>query len=472
MESYSHILDMDDHVDKRRRVESNDEFDFDNFDFDADLSFLEGYSGHCGREVHAEGDFVCRDHSGDSVCCTANGTGCSFSTISEVGSLGNVRLQVGSPEGVSGVVEGFGDGEDFSLGSRGDELLLQANVDGAVQVNVDDCFAELGDDVPNTGAGNFRLQGICFHFTYRSHIRPESIFALFGGKHKFKWYSIVHEVGHAGTDYEHTHVYVRFHSKICYRGPRCCDIDGIHPHIKRVETKVHEGRLFHLYHRGIKGKETIPPVGIWQSEEGPPDPSLSTNRDRMAEMLHRGSLLDAAVGFGIEIRTIGDLKALREERVPAPPAESNYQRDDFNLRIVWSHSFRGQVFDTCSVLLWGGAGLGKTECAISHFERPLLVRSLDQARDYHEARYDGIVFDDVSLVHLSAEERIHLVDYTQPSVIKARYSNGYIGKGVKRIFTTNKTPEEFFRIGTQMTDEQFEAIKRRVKFIHVITPTF
>lgn len=459
----------DSHIDKRPRLDFDDEFSF------SGLSFLDGESPHGDWPVHDVGDRSCSDHSGHQGSSRESSRHCPFGSLSpgrEMGSMGDDWLQDGSATCFSSVSFGSFLGDVDVSNSPGIGLLPDTGVEGALPIDADNYLGELGDDVPNTEARDFRLQGKCFHFTYRGFILPESIFTLFGGVSKFQWYSIVHETGHSGTEYEHTHVYCRFHSKINKRGPRCCDIDGVHPHIKFVKSKLHEGRIYHLYHRGYKGDKCYPPVAIWQSKEGPADPSLSTNRDRMLELIHRGSLLDAALGFGVEIRSISDIKAIREEKKPAEPAEANFPKEAFTLQINWSHSFRGKLFDTCCVLLYGGAGLGKTECAIAHFERCLLVRSLDQARDFNELRYDGIVFDDCSLVHLSAEERIHLADYTQPSVIKARYSNGYIPKNIKRIFTTNKTPEEYWRLGTNMTDEQYEGIRRRVKFIHVVTSTY
>lgn len=394
-------------------------------------------------------------------CCDL-GTVCDLS-VSTLGSFSFILSQQGS---------GFDGRSQPNL--NGDGLLPQAGVGGEVPADECDELAQFGDVLQNTTAGNFRFQGTVFHLTYRGHHTPDRLFKLFSGESRFKWYSIVHEIGtHKGEGseaYAHTHFYGHLHDRISRQGARCFDIEGadghlVHPFIQKITSKVHEGRLYHVYHRKA-------PIQIWQSKEGPPDPALSSGKDRIESLLHGGSLLDAVLGFGAEIKSVSDINLLRNERKPAEPATSRYPLDTFNFHICWSHSYNGKIFDTCSVFLYGGAGLGKTECAIAHFERPLLVRGLDACRDFNPIRYDGIVFDDCAIGHLSAEYRIHLADFTQRTSVHCRFKDAEIPPFVKRIFTSNKTPEEYWRGGTHMTDDQYEGIKRRVKFIHIRSSTY
>lgn len=353
-------------------------------------------------------------------------------------------------------------------GGGGGSLLPHTPVDGEIQGDAVDDLGEFGDVLPDTDSANFRFQGKCFHLTYRGHLDRNAIFAIFGGEHMFKYWSCVHERGthkrEGGEPYDHTHFFGLLGARITRQGARCFDVAGIHPYIQKVSSKIHQGRLYWLYHR----KD---PIALWQSKEAPQDPTLLLDKERKRAAIFQGSLLDAAEQLQIEIRNFGDLKAIREERVPAAPAESNYPADSFNYALTWMHSYHGRVFETACVYLYGGAGLGKTEFALSQFKRPLLVRSLDQARDYHPERYDGLVFDDANIHHLKAEAKIHLADYSHPAVIQCRFMNANIGKGVRRIFTSNKSPEDFWR-GPDMTLEQFEAIKRRVKFVHICNSLF
>jgi Holliday junction resolvasome RuvABC ATP-dependent DNA helicase subunit len=131
-------------------------------------------------------------------------------------------------------------------------------------------------------------------------------------------------------------------------------------------------------------------------------------------------LFDSANALGIEIKSISDLKAIREERERTPASYSEYDASDFILSFDWFTSFGGRRVSVDAVFLYGGSGLGKTEFAVSRFGQfrsdgsrelgCLLVRRLDQAKDYSPVHYSGVVFDDVDLSNCSAEEKIHMLD--------------------------------------------------------------
>ncbi len=89
-----------------------------------------------------------------------------------------------------------------------------------------------------------------------------------------------------------------------------------------------------------------------------------------------------------------------------------------------------------SIILWGDAGIGKTEFAKAHFNNPLFVTHMDQLGDLQE-EHDGIIFDDMSFLHLPRETQIHLVDQDNPRAIHIRYTTAMIPAGTKKIFTTN-----------------------------------
>jgi len=432
--------------------------------------------GETGLPDVDQGNLVCSSDPGDSECdrseasrTSLSGTLCGFFDLESVPSVGS-----DSPKSVfswtSGALLCCGRGQSGSslADSERDGLVETTGACEGIQRDAVDDLGEFGDALPNTDSASFRLQGKSFHLTYRGHLGLDDCLAVWGGAGKCEFYSVCHEIGTHGKEeeaYPHTHVFVRLLKRVDKRGARCCDIGGVHPHIQKVSHKSHEERLYWLYHR--KGN-----VGLWQSSKAPKDPTLYQDVAKLSERINTGSLLEACVRLGIEISSVTDVDRIRKERVPPEPARSEFSRDEFTLQLNWSHQWGGRIFDTCCIYLWGASGLGKTECAVAHFERGLLVRSLDQSRDFHATRYDGIIFDDSSLSHLSAEERIHLADYNYDAVIRARYSNGLLPAGTKRVFTSNKTPEDYWRGGTHMTDEQWEGIKRRVKFIHVIGKTY
>lgn len=337
-------------------------------------------------------------------------------------------------------------------------------------VHSSDDYRDIGDILPTGDVRNFRIQGKSFHLTYRGFINHEQCLGLLGGTDKLQYWSVVWELGSHGDSpeqpYEHTHFFFRTRSRLDRTGSRTFDIGDTHPHVQKVSGEIHEGRIYHQYHKKA-------PVQLWQSAASPSDPSLLNDRKKLRETIQRGTLLDACMSLGIAVQTVSDVRAIREERVPPEPAISRYEESDFLLKVNWMTTFEGHLHEVDTILMYGPSGLGKTERAVSLFKRPLLVRSLDSARDYHPDRYDGIVFDDVNLSSLSPEEKIHLVDSSYAGVVRCRYSNGIIPPGTKRIFTTNRSPTSFFSSGPSvMEEEQLRAVFRRIKIIHVASHTF
>lgn len=84
------------------------------------------------------------------------------------------------------------------------------------------------------------------------------------------------------------------------------------------------------------------------------------------------------------------------------------------------------------------------------------------------------MFDDCSLADFTAEQKIAISDTAYGGRVKCRYSDGILPPGTKRIFTSNLTPEEYWRTCKfgSMPDQQWEGLKRRVKFIHIVGPTW
>lgn len=112
-----------------------------------------------------------------------------------------------------------------------------------------------------------------------------------------------------------------------------------------------------------------------------------------------------------------------------------------------------------AVLFWGPSGHGKTQFALAHFKRPLLVRHIDNLKKLTE-KNDGVVFDDMSFKHIPAEAVIHMLDMEEEATVHCRYQVGVIPRQLPRIFTHN-TPNPFFNLAT--TDkEQVKAIERRI----------
>nr|WAE42541.1 MAG: replication associated protein [Cressdnaviricota sp.] len=115
--------------------------------------------------------------------------------------------------------------------------------------------------------------------------------------------------------------------------------------------------------------------------------------------------------------------------------------------------------DVKSLVLHGKAGTGKTEYAKQHFKNPLLISDINGLKLFKPKEHDGIIFDDMSFLHIPKEIQIHIVDYDNPRDIKILYGTIRIPKNVKKIFTTNNYDGRIFEIDNP-------AISRRIKIVN------
>lgn len=112
-----------------------------------------------------------------------------------------------------------------------------------------------------------------------------------------------------------------------------------------------------------------------------------------------------------------------------------------------------------SLILWGDAGIGKTEYAKYLLPNALFVSHMDDLRLY-SAEYDGIIFDDMCFLHMPRTAQIHLVDIDNIRSIHIRYRTAVLPAHTKRIFLTNERHGAIFNISDP-------AINRRVEIIHL-----
>lgn len=112
-----------------------------------------------------------------------------------------------------------------------------------------------------------------------------------------------------------------------------------------------------------------------------------------------------------------------------------------------------------SLILWGTAGIGKTEYAKYLLPQALFVSHLDDLGAFNED-YDGIIFDDMAFNHLPRTSQIHLVDMDNDRSIHIRYKVATIPAHTKKIFLTNESMGFIFDLNDQ-------AIQRRVEVFHL-----
>lgn len=115
------------------------------------------------------------------------------------------------------------------------------------------------------------------------------------------------------------------------------------------------------------------------------------------------------------------------------------------------------------IVLWGDTGLGKSEYALAHFDKPLVVRRRDDLKraSYH----DGIIFDDMAFDDWTPEDAIALLSQDKPRSLPARFHDAFVEADIPIIFTTNKRPKQLFPRSPLAF--QRRAIKRRYTAIKV-----
>lgn len=297
----------------------------------------------------------------------------------------------------------------------------------------------------------FRLQSNAVHLTYAGHLDHESIQAVLRVNGPVTWWSIVHETSDASNAYDHTHAACGYSKRLSIRNCNAFDVtsaDGsrVHANVQPVSTSVHAVRIYEDYH-------TKAPVHLTQSELGPGQQRRLIDRIQGAK-----SLLEACEILGIEPKTVGDIKNLRSDKPTPDDCPKPYQSTVWTLPLP--SEFR-------AIFIHGPTGTGKTQWAIHCFQNPLLVRSMDDLRGYNPKIHDGIVFDDMSFLHLPRTAIIHLVDWDLPSSIHCRYTNALIPAHTPKIFTSNLPFHEVFPY------DNTNAIDRRfTKKIRVSGPTY
>lgn len=137
---------------------------------------------------------------------------------------------------------------------------------------------------------------------------------------------------------------------------------------------------------------------------------------------------------------------------------SKHSMDDF---------LRGPLPLNLPTLLYGPSNTGKTQFALAHFQKPLLVSHIDDLKMFNN--HDGIVFDDISFLHWPPTSVIHLLDQDCPRSINVKYGTTVIPANTKKIFTFN-LPNPFYT--EQCPEYQQDAINRRYEGVNIINKLY
>lgn len=115
------------------------------------------------------------------------------------------------------------------------------------------------------------------------------------------------------------------------------------------------------------------------------------------------------------------------------------------------------------VLFCGPTNIGKTQFAISHFQRPLVCSHIDNLKQLSPDN-DGIIFDDMNFNHWPANNVIHLLDSDIDRSLHVRWGTVTIPANTKKIFTYNSDNPFYLDTVKQETKDAIERRLNRINF--------
>lgn len=252
----------------------------------------------------------------------------------------------------------------------------------------------------------------------------------------------------------HTHACVKCPKKVDVKNADFFDYKGHHPNIRPPMTEQH-WRNQVQYMR----KEDPEPYGTLEV-------TLTAEEKFEAAtqyVMNCGALRDI-YRPGEHLRTISSKVTFFENlwKNQAKKKTTTAKYTEFNRPKIdnWTRSW----------LIYGDSGTGKTQYALSHFEKPLFVTHMDKLKEFDPNLHDGIVFDDISFSHLPVDAIIHILDIDNDRTIHCRFTTAEIPANTKKLFVHNR--RDIFKSSHLMTEEQEDAIDRRLYVVHINAPLF
>jgi hypothetical protein len=269
----------------------------------------------------------------------------------------------------------------------------------------------------------------------------------------------------------HKHYYLHYRNPINHRDARFCqlfDMTGaggrvLHPHIQGVGHSKADRTKVIYYTQKDKLYIASPNLLNYdeESEETGPAWAIAMNHARTVEegmhtLMHRyPGVFYSSAG---RVRDALELRLGRTE-----PAR-------FTLASFTIPPIAPAMLASKALVLQGAPAIGKTQFALAHFKRPLLVTRMDDLK-YISLSTDGLVFDQMRFTHpedraklnLTADELINLLDKEVSRSIGARYRDARIPRDMPRLFTTNRrvlAGEPIFPSGTPAEND---AISSRIE---------
>lgn len=268
----------------------------------------------------------------------------------------------------------------------------------------------------------------------------------------------------------HKHAYLKYDRKLSIRDARYCelfDLRGrngrvLHPQIESVGNTTRDKAQVVAYSQ--KDGDYIASPALMHAD---PDRYEEDWPEQLNAATSVWEGLNALMtNFpAVYYRDGPRITQMLEKRIGVSDA-TEFSLDDFTVPRIGAAEMKKLAF-----VVHGEPGIGKTKFALSHFEHPLLISTIDDLK-LISMRTDGLVFDDAVFNNphsrgLSPEEMTHLLDVEHNRSISARYNDARIPKGMPRIFTTNSRMNDWDHIFPKgRNTAQQGGIDRRYK-IHI-----
>lgn len=302
------------------------------------------------------------------------------------------------------------------------------------------------------GEGAFRFQGKRLLLTYSQSgpLDKKELHIWLNAKCKQELnIKICHEHHQDGNI--HTHVVLQAKRNMDVQSAKFFDYEGIHPNVQPPMNDAH-------WRRQIQYVDKEDPE-VYGEIELPIDKEAIFSD--ACEYVKGCKTRKQMYAPGPHLKTISSKVTFFENfwktQKTKKTTQAKFQMTSFNKDPItdWNTSW----------LVWGRAGSGKTQWALSHFKNPLLVSHMDDLQEFDGEEHDGIVFDDMSFKHMPGQAIIHLLDVDLERSIHCRFTNASIPANTKKIFCHNNF--DIFIPEKETTEEQMNGISRRYQSIHI-----
>lgn len=223
----------------------------------------------------------------------------------------------------------------------------------------------------------------------------------------------------------HIHAYLLLEKKVHIRQPHKLDLKGEDKtyhgkyegcrSARAVDTYVKKGNKF------LTNIETSTAMSNWGK-------ALALARENKAK--EASELLSLEHPRDMILHQTAIRNALRNARTPTLAA----------FLPIETYSTLPEWNKTKTLIISGPSGLGKTNLAKLLLPKACFCSHMDGLKAFDEMKHQGIIFDDMSFLHLPNESQIHLVDNYDERQIHCRHTVAVIPPGTPKVITHNLPP--------------------------------